>query len=76
MDFKKGLMNSWAGSGATSAEFMVFDSMTNGAIAAAKDDRSIGLKEKFTRWGSVEDAFKHWAGRIRLVLDQAREAKK
>jgi len=63
--------NSWSGSGATCAEVMVFDSMTNDVIAAAKDERTIGLKEKFTKWGSVEDAFQFWAGRLTVVLDQA-----
>ncbi|MEW6076440.1 MAG: HD domain-containing phosphohydrolase [Thermodesulfobacteriota bacterium] len=74
-DLETGLMNSWAGSGATCAEFMVVDSMTGNAVVAAKDDRSVGLREKFTRWGSVEDAFKHWAARIRLVLDLVHEVK-
>jgi putative nucleotidyltransferase with HDIG domain len=71
-DLKIGIMKSWAGSGATSAELMVFDSLTNGPIAAAKDDQKIGLKEKFTKWGSAEDAFKYWADRLRLFLDQTR----
>jgi putative nucleotidyltransferase with HDIG domain len=74
-DLETALMNAWAGSGATCAEFLLLDSMTGGAIVAAKDDRSVGLREKFTRWGSVEDAFKHWAARIRLVLDLVREGK-
>ncbi|MFO8085003.1 MAG: hypothetical protein R6U27_11870 [Desulfobacterales bacterium] len=49
--------------------------MTNTPIAAAKDDQKTGLKERFTKWGCVEDAFKYWAGRLRLFLDQYREAK-
>jgi hypothetical protein len=75
-DPKMGLMKSWAGSGATSAEVMVLDSMTNSAIAAAKDDRKTGMKERFTKWGSAEDAFKYWADRLRLFLDQARDVKR
>jgi len=70
-NLKKGLMTSWAGSGATSGEMMVLDSMTNTPIGAAIDDQKTGLKEKFTKWGSAEDAFKYWANRIRLFLDQA-----
>ena len=70
-----GIMKSWADSGATSAEMMVFDSMTNTPIAAARDDRKIGLKERFTKWGSAEEAFKYWADRIRLFLDLARDVK-
>jgi hypothetical protein len=70
-DLKRGLTRSWADSGATSAEVMLLDSMTNTAIAAAKDDQGTGLKERFTKWGCVEDAFKYWADRLRLFLDQA-----
>lgn len=62
---------SWSGSGATSAEFLVFDSLTNDAVAAAKDERRAGLKETFTKWGSAEDAFQFWAQRLVLALDQA-----
>ena len=40
-----GLMKSWADSGATSAEVMVLDSMTNIPIAAARDDQETGLRE-------------------------------
>jgi hypothetical protein len=72
-NLKKNLMTSWAGSGATSTELMVLDSMTNTPILAAMDDKKTGLKEKFTKWGSAEDAFKYWANRIRLFLDQARD---
>ena len=62
---------SWSGSGATCAEMVVFDSMANEVIGAAQDEQATGLKEKFTKWGSVEDAFQFWADRIRTVLDQA-----
>ena len=68
-------MPSWAGSGATSAELMVLDSMTNSPIAAAWDDQKIGLKERFTKWGSAEDAFKYWADRLILFLGQTRDVK-
>ena len=64
-------VNSWAGSGATSAELMIFDSLTDEVVAAARDDRTTGLKERFTKWGSAEDAFKFWADRLRLFLDHA-----
>jgi HD-GYP domain-containing protein (c-di-GMP phosphodiesterase class II) len=65
------LMKSWVGSGATSAELIIIDSLTKTPIAAAKDDRRAGLKERFTKWGSAEDAFQYWADRLRLFLDQA-----
>jgi hypothetical protein len=68
---KKGATGSWTGSGATSAELMVIDSMTHDVIAAAQDDRSAGMTERFTEWGSTEEAFKFWAERIKLFLDRA-----
>jgi hypothetical protein len=68
---KKGAVGSWSGSGATSAEFMALDSMTNEVIAVAQDERSAGFTERFTKWGSAEDAFKFWGERIKLFLDQA-----
>lgn len=74
-DLKTALMNSWSDTGATSTELIIFDSMTNRPIAAAKDDQKVGLKEKFTKWGSAEDAFKYWADRLGLFLDQARNVK-
>ena len=66
---------SWSASGATCAEFMLFDSLTNDALAAAKDERKTGLKEKFTKWGSAEDAFQFWAEKLAAFLDQARGLK-
>ena len=60
----------WSGSGATAAELVVFDSMTQDVILATKDKRTFGLKEKFTKWGSAEDAFQFWAERIKLFMDK------
>ena len=48
---KKGATGSWAGSGATGAEVMVLDSMTNDVLAVAKDDRSAAFTERFSKWG-------------------------
>jgi hypothetical protein len=62
---------SWSGSGATEAEVLIFDSLTQDVIAAAKDSRTAGLKEKFTKWGAAEDAFQFWANSLRIFLDQA-----
>jgi hypothetical protein len=68
---KKGASGSWSGSGATSAELMALDSMTNDVIAVAQDDKSAGFTERFSKWGSTEDAFKFWGERIKLFLDRA-----
>jgi len=68
---KKGATGSWAGSGATSVELMAMDSMTNDVIAVAQDEKSAGFTERFTKWGSTEDAFKFWAERIKQFIDKA-----
>jgi hypothetical protein len=61
---KKGATNSWTGSGATTAEMMVLDSMTSEVLAAGEDSRAAGFTERFSKWGSVEDAFKFWGERL------------
>jgi hypothetical protein len=68
---KKGATGAWTGSGATGVEFMALDSLTNDVIAVAQDERSAGFSERFSKWGSAEDAFKFWGERIKLFLDQA-----
>jgi hypothetical protein len=72
---KKGASGSWAGSGATSAEFMAIDSMTGAVIAVAQDERSAGFTERFSKWGSAEDAFKFWGERVKLVMDSFHKSK-
>jgi Protein of unknown function (DUF3313) len=68
---KKGATGSWTGSGATGAELMAIDSMSGDVIAVAQDERSAGFTERFSKWGSAEDAFKFWGERIKLFMDQA-----
>jgi len=60
---KKGTTGEWSGSGATRAEVLFIDSTTNEVLAAGTDTYTAGYTERFTKWGSVEDAFKYWAGR-------------
>jgi len=69
---KRGSTGSWAGSGSISMEFMALDSTTNQVIAAGEDERSAGFTERFSKWGSAEDAFKFWAGRLRAFMDSLR----
>jgi hypothetical protein len=66
---KKGATDSWTGSGATTAEMMVLDSRTNEVLAAGEDDASAGFTERFSKWGSVDEAFEFWGERLtkRLV---------
>ncbi len=72
---KKGATDSWSGSGATGAEVMVLDSMTNQVIAVAKDEKTAGFTERFSKWGSAEEAFAFWAGRVKLFLENAHAGK-
>ena len=72
---KKGATGSWTGSGATSAEFLALDSMTDQVIVAARDERGAGFTERYTKWGSAEEAFKFWGERISKSLDAAKAAK-
>jgi hypothetical protein len=68
---KKGVAGSWTGSGATGAELMAIDSMSGDVVAVAQDQKTAGFTERFTKWGSAEDAFKFWGERLKLFLDQA-----
>jgi hypothetical protein len=68
---KKGATGSWTGSGATSAEMMAIDSMSNDVIAVAHDDQTAGFTARFSKYGSAKDSFEFWAKRLRLYLDQA-----
>ncbi len=72
---KKGATGSWSGSGATSAEFLALDSMTGQVIVAARDERAAGFTERYTKWGSAEEAFKFWAERTKMLMDEAHGVK-
>ena len=72
---KKGATGSWTGSGATSAELMAIDSMTGDVVAVAQTEKTAGFTERFSKWGSAEDAFKYWGERLKLFLDQAHGVK-
>lgn len=57
---KKGATDAWTGSGATSAEMMALDSMTNEVLACAQDHKAAEFSERFSKWGSVDEAFTFW----------------
>ncbi|MHB8111143.1 MAG: DUF3313 domain-containing protein [Syntrophorhabdaceae bacterium] len=65
---KKGVSDSWSGSGATSMEVMVLDSKTNEVIAVGVDQRTAGFTERFSKWGSAQEAFKFWSQRLKLFV--------
>jgi hypothetical protein len=65
----------WTGSGGTRAEVLFIDSLTNEVLGAGTDEYTAGYTERFTKWGSVEDAFKYWAERAVKSLDNLRAKK-
>jgi hypothetical protein len=72
---KKGATGSYSGSGTTSAELEMLDTTTNQPIAAAVDEQSAGFTDRFSKWGSADEAFKHWAERIVAFIDNTRGMK-
>jgi hypothetical protein len=72
---KKGLTGKSAGVGEISMEFELLDSQTNKRIAAGVDRRAGAKVDSFTKFGSAEEAFKFWAGRLKTRLDEFHAAK-
>jgi hypothetical protein len=69
---KKGVAGSWSGSGATSAEFMELDSMTNDVVVSAVDKQTAAYFDRYSKLGSAKVAFKFWAKRIPAFVDEAK----
>jgi hypothetical protein len=65
---KKGTKDEWAGGGMTKGEVMILDSQSNLVIAAGYGDYSAQFSQRFTKWGSAEDAFKKWGEQIDKAL--------
>jgi hypothetical protein len=72
---KRGATGGWTGSGATQAEMLILDSMTSEVIGAAYNEYKAGFTERFSKWGSVEDAFKYWGKRFAEILENAKRGK-
>jgi len=73
---KKGASGGWSGGGETCAELMVLDSSSNDVIAMAVDQQKAAFSARFSKYGSANDAFKFWSGRLVTFLDEARGIKK
>jgi hypothetical protein len=73
---KKGATDSWSGSGATGAEMMILDSTTNDVIAMAVDDKTAAFGDRFSKWGSAEEAFKFWSEKIVAFIDNVKGIKR
>ncbi len=66
---KKGVTGAWTGAGATQAEGIILDSMTGEVIGVGYDEYSAGFTERFSKWGSVEEAFAYWGQRGLKTID-------
>ncbi len=66
---KRGVTGSWSGSGATGMALMALDSTTGDVLAVVEDYQSAGFGDRFSKWGSAEEAFKFWAERLRMFIE-------
>lgn len=66
---KKGITEAWTGSGATTVEMLVMDSVTNEVLGAGMDQKSAAFEDRFSKWESAQEAFVYWGERFtrRLV---------
>lgn len=70
---KKGATGGWLGAGGTGAELGVLDSTTDAGILMAVDQQKAAFTERFSKYGSAHDAFKHWSERIANNIGHAQE---
>ena len=73
---KKGVTGGWSGSGETGAEMMILDTTTNEVIAIGMDQRAAAFDERFSKWGSANDAFKFWSERLVSTIDALQGVKR
>jgi hypothetical protein len=66
---KSGVTGKGTGCGEVSMEFEALDSQTNRILANGVDRRSGGKIDSMSKFGTAEEAFKFWAGRLRTWLD-------
>jgi hypothetical protein len=66
---KKGTTGGWSGSGEICMELMALDSTTNEMIAMVVDQQKAAFEQRFSKWGSANDAFKLWSEKIVSVID-------
>jgi hypothetical protein len=73
---KKGATCGWSGSGETGIELMTLDSVTDEVIVMAVDRRNAEFEQRFSKWGSANDAFKFWSEKIVSFIDDAHGIKR
>jgi len=69
---KKGATGGWSGGGETGVELMALDSTTNDVLVMAVDQQQAAFASRFSKYGSAKDAFKFWAERIVLFIDDTK----
>ncbi len=72
---KKGATGKHTGVGGAGMEAEFLDSLTNERVAAAIDKREGSKLSGLTKFGSANEAFEFWSGRLRTFLDNAHKAK-
>jgi hypothetical protein len=73
---KKGATGGWSGSGETGVEMMALDSLTNDILILAVDNRKAEFEQRFSKWGSADDAFKLWSEMVVKFIDNSRGVKR
>lgn len=67
---KSGVTGKGTGCGEVSMEFEALDSKTNQVLAEGVDRRSGGKIDSMSKFGTAEEAFKFWAQRLRIWMDE------
>jgi hypothetical protein len=73
---KKGATGGWSGGGETGVELMAVDSKTNDVLVMGVDQQQAAFASRFSKYGSAKDAFKFWAERIVLFIDDTKGIKR
>jgi len=73
---KRGATGGWSGGGETGVEFMAVDSKTNDVLVMGVDQQQAAFASRFSKYGSAKDAFKFWAERIVLFIDDTKGIKR
>ncbi len=73
---KKGASGGWTGSGETCIEVMAQDSVTGEVLTMGVDQKKAAFEQRFSKWGSANDAFRFWSERIVALIDDAHGVKR
>jgi hypothetical protein len=50
--------------------------MTNEILILAVDQQKAEFEDRFTKWGSANDAFKFWSAKMVEFIDNSKKSKK